>query len=98
MVPGDKTAKSSSGYVFDLIFSNFAAITSFKLYALDVGLLGAMAGHDDTSVIAGNSAFTEFKGAYPEVGALRFSLSGYREQDWMRNVPLYAISNRQLWG
>lgn len=39
-----------------------------------------------------------FKEKNPEVKALRFSLSGYREQDWMRNIPLYAISNRELWG
>lgn len=39
-----------------------------------------------------------FKEKNPKVKALRFSLSGYREQDWMRNIPLYAISNRELWG
>ena len=38
-----------------------------------------------------------FKGAHPEVKAVRFSLSGYREQDWMRNVPLYAVSCKGLW-
>jgi hypothetical protein len=38
-----------------------------------------------------------FKNAHPEVAAVRFSLSSYREQDWMRNVPLYAISCRGLW-
>ena len=38
-----------------------------------------------------------FKNAYPEVKAMRFSLSGYREQDWMRNIPLYAVSCRKLW-
>ena len=38
-----------------------------------------------------------FKGAHPEVSAVRFSLSGYREQEWMRNVPLYAVSCRGLW-
>ena len=37
------------------------------------------------------------QGAHPEVTAVRFSLSGYREQEWMRNVPLYAISRRSLW-
>ncbi len=31
------------------------------------------------------------------VHALRFSLSEYRKQDWMINIPLYAISNRNLW-
>jgi predicted AAA+ superfamily ATPase len=38
-----------------------------------------------------------FKQRNKEVNALRFSLSGYREQDWMRNIPLYAISNKELW-
>ena len=37
-------------------------------------------------------------GGMPEaVNAMRLSLSGYREQDWMRNVPLYAVSCRALW-
>lgn len=39
-----------------------------------------------------------FKEKNPEVSALRFSLSPFREQDWMRNVPLYAMSNTPLWG
>lgn len=38
-----------------------------------------------------------FKSKNPEVTAVRFSLSGYREQDWMRNVPLYAMGVRPLW-
>ena len=133
---------------------------SFKVFLLDVGLLGAMAGLDPTVVLDGNTAFTEFKGslteqyvcqqlvsdcgltphywsaenssgeidflvqrasgvyaievkaeenlrakslrafkaAHPEIKSVRFSLSGYREQDWMRNVPLYAMSNMGLWG
>ena len=36
--------------------------------------------------------------AYPQVKAVRFSLSPYREQDQMRNVPLYAVANKALWG
>ena len=39
-----------------------------------------------------------FKAAHPDVKSVRFSLSGYREQDWMRNVPLYAMPNMGLWG
>lgn len=31
------------------------------------------------------------------VHALRFSLSGYKKQEWMINVPLYAMFNRDLW-
>lgn len=133
---------------------------AFKVFLLDVGLLGAMSGLDAESVVQGNLVFTEFKGAlteqyvcqqlvsdcgmkpcywsaensrgeidflvqkrdrtfaieakaeenlqakslrafkerHPEVNALRFSLSGYREQDWMRNVPLYALGVTGLWG
>lgn len=133
---------------------------SFKVFLLDVGLLGAMAGLDPSAALDGNTAFTEFKGAlteqyvcqqlvsdcglapyywsaknsrgeigfltqyggsvfaievkaeenlrakslrafkdsHPEVKSVRFSLSNYREQDWMRNVPLYAMSNVGLWG
>lgn len=132
---------------------------SFKVFLLDVGLLGAMAGLDPVNVLDGNAAFTEFKGSlaeqyvcqqlvsdcgldpfywsaenskgeidflvqrggrvfpievkaeenlrakslrafkgsYPETAPIRFSLSGYREQDWMKNIPLYAISNTELW-
>lgn len=132
---------------------------SFKVFLLDVGLLGAMAGLDPVNVLDGNAAFTvfkgslaeqyvcqqlvsdcgfdpfywsaenskgeidflvqrggrvfpievkaeenlrakslrAFKGSYPETAPIRFSLSGYREQDWMKNIPLYAISNTELW-
>ena len=38
-----------------------------------------------------------YKAKHPEVAAVRFSLSGYREQDWMTNVPLYAIGTKSLW-
>ncbi len=132
---------------------------AFKVFHVDVGLLGSMSGLDPASVVDGNAVFTEFKGAlaeqfvcqqllsdcgmrpfywsadgsrgeldflaqkrgktyaievkaeenlqakslrafkekHPEVQARRFSLSGYREQDWMTNVPLYAIGVASLW-
>ena len=132
---------------------------AFKVFMVDVGLLGAMSDLPPEAVIAGSRAFTEFKGAlteqyvcqqlvsecgltpyywsaenslgeidflvhdggrvfamevkaeenlrakslrafkgaHPEVAAVRLSLSGYREQEWMRNVPLYAISCKNLW-
>lgn len=129
--------------------------SSFKLYLLDVGLLGALSELDAESILEGNSIFTEFKGALteqyvlqqivsdteykpyyyagekstykvdfiiqkgknvvpievkaeenlraqslkfycekfaPEL-AIRTSMSDYREQEWMTNIPLYAISN-----
>lgn len=138
----------------------YADDTAFKLFLVDVGLLGAMTGLDKETVIGGNNIFEEFKGSlteqyvcqqlvsdcgltpyywsaenssgeidflvqgpnnvfaievkaeenlrakslrmfkenHPKIKAVRFSLSGYREQDWMRNVPLYAMSNMGLWG
>ena len=132
---------------------------AFKLFALDVGLLGAMSGLDERSVLSGAAVFTEFKGSLVEqyvcqqlVGACgltpyywsadnsrgevdflvqgdgatypievkaeenlrakslrafseryegvrprRFSLSGLRDEGWMRNVPLYAMGSEALW-
>lgn len=137
----------------------YADDTAFKLFLLDVGLLGAMAGLDKSTVIGGSDIFEEFKGGLTEqyvcqqliaecgvrpyywsaenstgeidflvqgsnqvfaievkaeenlrakslrafkeknpwVCAVRFSMSGYREQDWMRNVPLYTMTNTGLW-
>ena len=133
--------------------------SAFKVFLLDVGLLGAMSELDGKSIIEGNTLFEEFKGAlteqyacqeliascglvpyywsaensrgevdflvqsagavyaievkaeenlrakslrsfkekYPEVQARRFSLSDYREQDWLTNVPLYLVGNTGLW-
>ncbi|MBQ3798717.1 MAG: ATP-binding protein [Treponema sp.] len=122
---------------------------SFKLYALDLGLLGAMADVPAKDVLVTGNAFVEYKGAFTEQYVLqelraagfspcyyskenssleidfvvqmdglypievkaeenlrskslrtvyeadkslrpcRFSMSGYKEQDWMVNVPLY---------
>ena len=142
-----------------LPLSAYCESGAFKVFMVDVGLLGAMSNLPPDAVVAGSRVFTEFKGAlteqyvcqqlisecsltpyywsaenslgeidflvqdgsrvfaievkaeenlrakslrafkgaHPEVAAVRFSLSGYREQEWMRNVPLYAISRRSLW-
>lgn len=138
----------------------YADDAAFKLFIVDVGLLGAMVQLDKRAVLDGSAIFEEFKGAlteqyvcqqlvsacgaapyywsaensrgeidflvqdgmevtaievkaeenlrakslrafkerHPSVRAVRFSLSGYREQEWMRNVPLYTMSNASLWG
>lgn len=129
--------------------------SSFKLYILDTGLLGALSELDAESILEGNTIFTEFKGALTEqyvlqqlisdtqykpyyyagekstyevdfliqkgknivplevkaeenlraqslkvycekfkpAYAVRTSMANYREQDWMTNIPLYAICN-----
>ena len=43
-------------------------------------------------------SFRAFKGTHQDVKVVRFSLSGYRERNWMRSIPLYAMSNVGLWG
>lgn len=144
----------------DIPLLPYADDTAFKLFMVDVGLLGAMSQLDKETVVGGSDIFEEFKGSlteqyvcqqlvsdcgltpyywsaenssgeidfltqksnkvfavevkaeenlrakslrafkesHPKIKSVRFSLSGYREQDWMRNVPLYAMSNDELWG
>lgn len=40
--------------------------SAFKIYLLDVGLLGAMSDLDARTILEGNQLFTEFKGALTE--------------------------------
>ena len=133
----------------------YADETYFKLYLLDVGLLGATTGLEPRVLVEGDRLFTEYKGAYAEQfvcqqlvagglapyywsadgkqkkgevdfllevagrpvpvevkanenvaggslaafvrdygleRAVRFSLRGLKEQDWLVNVPLYAAN------
>lgn len=128
-------------------------LKAFKLFVLDVGLLGCMTGLKQRTLVEGNNLFVEFKGAlteqyvlqqlmteknyniyyytndrgsceidfviddgqfitpievkaeenlkakslrvytekYQPQIAVRTSMTDYREQDWMINVPLYAM-------
>lgn len=128
--------------------------SAFKLFLLDVGLLGALSNLDVKSILEGNTIFTEFKGAlteqyvlqqlvsdtkyipyyftekksegeidfiiqkesdiipievkaeenlkskslkvfcdkYNPKKAIRTSMSDYRKQDWLENIPLWVIS------
>lgn len=131
----------------------YVDITSFKLFLLDCGLLGAMSETPPESLLVARNGMEESKGAFtenyvmsqlvatrdtsvfyysndakleidflvqqgtaivpieakaeenlrskslstfvasrPEMHGLRFSMSDYREQGWMTNVPLYAVS------
>ena len=132
----------------------YIEFSAFKLYLLDVGLLGALSELDARAILEGNAVFVEFKGAlteqyvlqqliadtsyipyyftetksegeidfviqkgadivpievkaeenlrakslrqycdkYKPGTAIRTSMSDYREQDWMINVPLWAVS------
>lgn len=125
---------------------------AFKIFVLDVGLLGAMSSLKPSTIVAGNSIFTEFKGALTEQyvfqqlilryepyyyskaastqeidfllqddedaivplevkaetnvrakslrqfvadnqssKAFRISMNDYKEEEWVTNVPLYAV-------
>lgn len=135
-----------------LPLSAYEDFSSFKLYLLDIGLLGAMSNVPAKVLLSGNSIFTDYKGAMteqyvlqqiktklssiyywatenssgeidflvqneenivplevkaeenlqakslksfiaknPHLHGLRTSMSPYREQDWLTNVPLYGI-------
>lgn len=132
----------------------YVEFSAFKLYLLDVGLLGALSELDAMSILEGNAVFVEFKGALteqfvhqqlvadteytpyyysetksegeidfviqkgrriipievkaeenlrakslrvycdkykPEI-AVRTSMSDYREQEWLVNIPLYLLT------
>lgn len=135
--------------------SAYQDFNAFKLYLLDVGLLGAMAGIDAKTLLEGNEIFEEFKGSMTEqyvlsqlkectdlevfywshdsgtaevdfitqIGAvnvpievkasenlqakslktfvqkyntkvnIRTSMSSFRKEEWLINVPLYNIGN-----
>lgn len=132
----------------------YTDFSSYKLFMLDVGLLGAMTDLDAESLLEGNRIFVEFKGALAEqyvhqqivsttqyipyyysnvksrneidfllqikskvipievkaeenlrskslkayvdkfepVYAIRTSMSNYRKQDWLINIPLWGVS------
>lgn len=127
---------------------------AFKLFLLDVGLLGALCEMEPSQMLISNKVMTESKGAFtenyvlcqlmckenvhvyyysredsrleidflvqhkgqitpvevkaeenlrskslrafmdanPSLKAIRFSMSPFKDQDWMTNVPLYAVS------
>ena len=135
--------------------SAYQDFNAFKLYLLDVGLLAAMAGIDDKTLLEGNDIFEEFKGSLTEQYVLcqlkectdlnvfywsadagiaevdfiaqmdgqnvpievkanenlqakslktfvqkystkmnvRTSMSNYRKEEWLINVPLYSVGN-----
>lgn len=53
----------------------YVDFSSFKLFVLDVGLLGALSELDDISLLQGNKIFAEFKGALTEQYVLQQLIS-----------------------
>lgn len=55
--------------------------SAFKLFVVDIGLLGAMSGLDSETIVNGNRIFTEFKGALTEQYVL--------QQLMLKHIPYY---------
>lgn len=84
--------------------SAYQDFTAFKLYLLDVGLLSAMAGIDERTLLEGNEIFEEFKGSLTEQYVLCqlkecteldifywSSDSGTSELDFITNIGKYNV-------
>ncbi len=63
----------------------YADIDCFKLYLLDVGLLGALAGTAAAQVIVGDNIFSEYKGAFTENYVLQ-------QLKTIPDLPIYYFS------
>lgn len=63
----------------------YADRDAFKLYLLDVGLLGAMVGTSPSQVLIGDGIFSEYKGAFTE----NFVLEQLKT---LRQLPIYYYS------
>lgn len=62
----------------------YADLSAFKLFLLDVGLMGAMTDTPIESILVGNNVFSEYKGAFTEVYVLT--------QLMPLNLPIYYYS------
>lgn len=60
----------------------------FKIYILDVGLLGAMANLDSKTLIQGNTVFEEFSGSFAEQYVLQ-------QLKTIPNLPVYYWANER---
>lgn len=137
----------------NILLTAYADLNAFKLYTIDVGLLGALGNLNQRILLEGDSLFQEFKGALteqyvlqelisnkkkvnywandsgaaeidfifennnvilplevkasenlqskslktffqknPSIYCYRTSLSNYRKESWLTNIPLYAVS------
>jgi len=131
----------------------YEEFSAFKLFMLDIGLMGAMVEAPAEAIITSNNIFSEYKGAFtelyvnnelisngiipfyhsvddstieidfiiqsgakvipieckaeenvkakslktfiannPDLKGVRFSMKDYKDQNWMTNIPLYAVN------
>ncbi len=68
----------------ELPLKGFEDSEAFKLYVLDIGLHGAMAGLEAKTLIEGNQFFGQYKGALTEQYVLQtiVSMQGFRKHYW----------------
>ena len=62
----------------------YEAFSAFKLFTLDVGLMGAMVDTPPETILVGESCFSEYKGAFTELFALTQMVS--------KGIPAYYYS------
>lgn len=152
LIDGGLIHKVSNVTVPRIPLKSYEDKSAFKLFVVDIGLLGAMSALDSETIVNGNRIFTEFKGALTEqyvlqqlilkhtpyyysksnsrqeidflietAGTLipievkaeenlkakslrqfvddnksevayRLSMSTYRQEGWLTNIPLYCVS------
>ncbi|MGD2092507.1 MAG: DUF4143 domain-containing protein [Candidatus Aminicenantes bacterium] len=73
--------------------------SNFKVYLLDVGLLGALAGVPPEILTRGDRLFNEYQGAFVEnfvaqqlTASSMIDLFYWRSEGKICNIPLYGIS------
>lgn len=62
---------------------------AFKIFVLDVGLLGAMSNLKAKSL-------RQFVADNQSKKAYRISMNDYQQEDWVTNVPLYAVNGLEF--
>lgn len=70
----------------DIPLSAYEDFSAFKIYMLDVGLLGAMSGLEAKTIIDGNRIFEEFKGAIAE----QYVFQQFKAMD---DIPVFYWTN-----
>ena len=70
---------------------SYVDFSAFKLYLIDVGLLGALSELDQDTILHGNAIFTEFKGAMAEQYVLQELVAGGKY------IPYYYSGDKSVY-
>ncbi|MCG2726593.1 MAG: AAA family ATPase [Elusimicrobia bacterium] len=85
-----------------LPLSGYCEETTFKLYFLDIGLLGAMLGLSQKTIVDGNRLFSEYNGAFTEnYAAQELVVNNHKELYYwssgnMAEVDFIIVNNEQI--